>query len=410
MVHPMGRRPSWFPGLGRALAVLSVVGAAAAAAQAGVSAPTRTSTGPGGSVVSPNGGTVTAGNASSYSIPVEWNASCPLPSGDQLTFHHWNVEIRVTRAADGGSVNYQSHAYVGVTDSGTDNKQGMVVSLAKGLRSETFDVKVTLSCAGAVTVIGSTSVTLSRGNCDPGLMAKAERKYATAKTYAEAGQRELTDADKEATKVIEAYTIDFVKEQALLKTLKRLAAKGGEVVAESAELVGLVYELVQIDKALTGELIPAAIETHELEKTAFEDFQKSAEVAAEAKKDLDAALKQGPCLGPLEDKLNKLTRQADDDEKIHQMVDSWRAAGSNDRYVVDHQLVDERAAIAHARAVLQGSRTTQATSRTVTPKQLKTALADLTRAISKHARVAQSLKRERARDETLHRRIASLLR
>src|SRR4029079_4030936 len=101
----------------------------------------------------------------------------------------------------------------------------------------------------------------------------------------------------------------------------------------------------KITNSLTGELIPDALETRELENTAFEDFKKGEEVSAEAKEDLEAALKQGPCLGPVEDRLNKLLREAADDDKVRKLVDSWQAAGSNDLYIVNQQLVSEDAAL-----------------------------------------------------------------
>jgi GH24 family phage-related lysozyme (muramidase) len=115
---------------------------------------------PGGSFSSPVEGTVVI-EGPSYSIPVKWTASCPLPSGQELRYHHWTVAILVTRSKDGEKAIGQSLEYVGVTDSSKGpQEQGMVVTLAPGVQMESFDVKVTVLCYDKTKEIGNTSVTL----------------------------------------------------------------------------------------------------------------------------------------------------------------------------------------------------------------------------------------------------------
>lgn len=74
-------------------------------------------------------------------VTVLWRASCPNPT--ESTSHYWFVAINAYHQ-DGSHANYISTAETGVT---SDSKtQGLILQPAPGLKSETFEVTVTLSC------------------------------------------------------------------------------------------------------------------------------------------------------------------------------------------------------------------------------------------------------------------------
>ena len=144
------------------------------------------------------------------------DASCPDTDGTQLQFWSWYVHIYVAHQ-DGIEANFQSIVYVGTEDSGTNITQGMVVQMAPGLSTETFQVRVSLICGGQEQVIGSPSVTLTR--CDPDAYNRAQREYDMAEQLAALGEKELAQAEESDS--------DLNDETAtVLKQLKALLAAG----------------------------------------------------------------------------------------------------------------------------------------------------------------------------------------
>jgi hypothetical protein len=156
----------------------------------------------------------------------------------------------------------------------------------------------------------------------------------------------------------------------------------------------------------------------ELQHAALKSFQSADAEAKKAKADLDKALAQGPCVGPLRDELDKLLKHDADEAEVSKLVDKWQAPGSNDRYFVKGELADRGAAIKQAREIVLGKGmlqsasfpTAQAKPRTYTRHQVEVALADMRRAIRSDEKIAARVKTSRARDKTLHDRIAALIR
>src|SRR5207344_779988 len=106
--------------------------------------------------------------------------------------------------------------------------------------------------------------------------------------------------------------------------------------------------------------------------------------------DLKQALAQGPCAGPLEDKLNKLLDDQRIEDQARKLIDSWENNGY--RYVNPStgEVLDEGAALKAARAAVL-TRKTQgagAAPRHVKAKaaQLHAALRAITRALTSHGK------------------------
>jgi Ca2+-binding RTX toxin-like protein len=111
---------------------------------------------PGGQGAAPEPSGSSTISAAPSGVTVLWTASCPNPS--ESTSHYWSVAINAYHQ-DGSHANYISTAETGVT---SDSKtQGLILQPAPGLKSETFEVTVTLSCYPYPDVLigdGSTTV------------------------------------------------------------------------------------------------------------------------------------------------------------------------------------------------------------------------------------------------------------
>lgn len=257
---------------------------------------------------------------------------------------------------------------------------------------------------------------LTKPTCDPDLLEKANREYEVAQQFNEAAVKELEHAAEIMQETVGTYAKDSAVEHALTTALEKAAEHAaktvGETIVADATMIGLIYELYKLYMTVTGELIPAAVEVRQLEKAALKDFQSAEAEAKKAKADLDKALAQGPCVGPARDELDKLLKEAAGDTKIRALVDSWQAQGSNYLYVVNNQLVDEAAAIRHARAILRGGRqlmSAESPRRNVSKQQIDKALVSVRHAVAVHAKTAKTLNKARSRDKTLHDRVVAAL-
>jgi hypothetical protein len=114
---------------------------------------------PSGGAVLSEGATEAVSPAGSGHASVYWSAECPNPAGDQT--HYWYVNSDAYHQ-DGSHANHQSTAeYGGVTSDSRVHQ--LVLQMAPGLLTETFDVQVKLICfPNPDTIIGHLSITLTR--------------------------------------------------------------------------------------------------------------------------------------------------------------------------------------------------------------------------------------------------------
>jgi hypothetical protein len=330
---------------------------------------------PGGSVSAPTGGsTVLVSSSGTYAIPVQWSASCPDTSGTQLQFWFWYVHIYVTRQ-DGSEANFQSVVYVGTEDSGTNNTQGMVVQMAPGLSTETFQVQVSLICGGQEQVIGSPSITLTK--CDPDAYNRAQREYDTAAAFSKAGLSELHQADKAIEKFVKDYlsdSLEIIPEKFdALQVLKEISAH----VAEVGEVGGVVVGL-----SITAEQLSLLKQDwSRLSRDAKADFDRARSWEDRANADLRTALASAGCPDRDHTQLNRLLSDQKRDDDARKLIDSWQNNGYLYVSPITHEVLTEAAALKQAKAALQGRHTAADTIARAATSSVKANAAQLRAAI-----------------------------
>jgi hypothetical protein len=308
---------------------------------------------PGGSVSSPTGGsTVLVSSSGTYAIPVQWSASCPDTSGTQLQFWFWYVHIYVTHQ-DGSEANFQSVVYVGTEDSGTNNTQGMVVQMAPGLSTETFQVQVSLICGGQEQVIGSPSITLTK--CDPDAYDKAQREYETAASLIESGSKDLEEAIKSAGEIDQEVRDEAAKTAIYGVGLSQLLVAlehGAVITPQSALLVESVHAITE----LIGVAEQAKLKGQDwdrLTRGAAADFAEAGRLAADANQLLSRAFANG-CHDPIHDQVKKLLDDQKREDLAREIINSWMHNQNETLYVnpVTHETESVDLALKQVKAEL----------------------------------------------------------
>jgi hypothetical protein len=251
--------------------------------------------------------------------------------------------------------------------------------------------------------------------CDPGLLAKAQREFDTGASFANAGAKELEEAANE----IRDFRDDYVKESAQVGAEKATALKTLETVSDTAFAVAEVTALyVGIGVAIEEialKFVPLFSDARHLEQQAKKDFARAKTWTDRGNADLQQALAQGPCLGPLEQQLNKALDQKRIDERARTLIDSWEHSQAVYRDPDTGDVLDERAALQRARQILSsGSRRTQAASAKpkkvfASAKQIKAALAQINRAQTDHKRATQRLDAHQKLTDRVARKLRTLL-
>jgi hypothetical protein len=253
--------------------------------------------------------------------------------------------------------------------------------------------------------------------CDENLLSLANDEFDLAQERETEGVKEMTESDqivsKAFTSTVASLGAEQVVEKALIKGIEALASEG---TATLYEIGGTVVTLQNIETKEIPELRNEYRESRNLRDQADKDFAFADKADKVARKDLDDALAQGPCIGSAEDELNKLEKEQALQQQIQKKVDSWRAAGSRDMYVVNGQLTDVAGATAAAKAALTGNgRSLQAVSTErlsvkASASQLKAALAGVKRALAACARVKTKLASYKQTTTATIARIRALLR
>jgi len=245
--------------------------------------------------------------------------------------------------------------------------------------------------------------------CDPDLLAKALREYQTANDFTKAGVNELNQAASD----LRDFRDDYLKESAeiggekfsILKALEALSHTAFEAVEVTAFYVGIG---VTIEELYT-KIVPAVRESGKLSREADADFKQAEQWASRGDADLKQALAQGPCAGPLEDKLNQLLDDQRTEDQARKVIDSWENTGYLYVNPSTGEVLDEGAALKAARAAVLTRKTQGAGA---PPRQVKanaaqlhTALRAITRALASHAKAQNQFARLQAATDTARTRL-----
>ena len=220
---------------------------------------------------------------------------------------------------------------------------------------------------------------------------KAQREYDTANGFAAAGVKELNQAAGD----LRDFRNDYLKESAelgaekasLLQYLGLVSHTAVEVVEVTAFYVGIG---VTIEELYT-KIIPAVREGGKLSDEADRDFKRAEQWAKQGDTDLKQALAHGPCLDPVEGRLNKLLDDRKLEDQARTLIDSWENNGY--RYVdpVTGEVLDEGAALKRARRDRGGARTPQVPGAArgkikANAAEIRAALAAVGRALAAHGK------------------------
>jgi hypothetical protein len=152
-------------------------------------------------------------------------------------------------------------------------------------------------------------------------------------------------------------------------------------------------------------------------REAEKDLERAEEWGKRARADLDAALRQGPCVGPLAQQYRRALEEERKQDAARALIETWENNGYLYLNPATGELLDEAAALREARRVLAGGeRSTQSRSQTgKTPieeirRRLRVAIAKLTRARTLQGRVQQRVERSIRATDLLLRRLRPLLR
>jgi hypothetical protein len=267
--------------------------------------------------------------------------------------------------------------------------------------------------SGTQELLGN-EVTVPLPSCDPDLLNKALREFATAKGFYDAGSKTLKEAHDEWVESRDDYLKESaeigVEKAAGLKIVETLGADAVLVVEVTAFWVGIGVTIEEV--AL--KLIPALKEVSKTFKEAKDFFEQGEKWTARAKADLKKALEAGPCLAPLEKKLDQALDAQRKQDAARSLIEGWENNGYLYVNPANGELLDEAAALRAARAILEG-RSTQARSQTAKTvkanrRQILSAVAKLTNARAHNERARSSLKRADAAAQRLRTRLKPLLR
>jgi hypothetical protein len=359
--------------LGTSLTTALVAMAAAAASGAAA--------GPSIDITSPPDGEVFTGP--SAAVKIQASASCGSTQGTHYVVAYAKGDDGKTAASSGTIFNLK-------------NPITLVLTLPRGRTSEKFSITVELHCGNQVQNGGGRTVTLTEELCDPNLLAKAEHEYQTGEDFSKAGSNELGEAVQE----IRDFRNDYVKESAKIGAEKGLGLQAlkaiSETAVEVAEVTAFYVGIGVTIEEISLKVIPTFKDAHHLEVEAEKDFARAKDWTDRGQADLQKALAQGPCLGPLEKRLNDALAAKRIDEQARAKIDTWEHGEAVYRDPTTNQILDEKAALQRARQLIsQGSRTTQAAGAThkvyANAKQIRGALAQLDRALAHQRRATRLL-------------------
>lgn len=206
------------------------------------------------------------------------------------------------------------------------------------------------NCGGGSTT--TSKPTTSTTACDPNLLQDAEREFATASSFIDAGVKELNQAADSITDFEKDYIKEAAEVSAEKLTLLNILHSVSESATEIAEVTGLYVGIGVLAEQLAFDVYPLINDASQLSQEARDDFTRGQQWAERAEADLQKALAQGPCLGPLEKQLDALLKQQSLDEQAHALIDSWENNGAVYVDPVSNDVLNEAAALKTAKAML----------------------------------------------------------
>jgi hypothetical protein len=278
----------------------------------------------------------------------------------------------------------------------------------------------TIPDGGGPDSLSATNVISLTATCDPNLMAKALREYETATSFAQAGVKEINAAGRS----LQGFGEDYAKESlevggekfTLLQILHSVDAGFELDLAQIAELTGVGVAIGVTLEELLFKFYPEYREYKSQSKAAQADFNRAKQWAARGAADLKTALAGGPCLDPVEGRLNKLLDDRDKEDKARRLIDSWEHSNSVYRDPASGDILDEAAALKRARAALRSGssgRLLQAvgvsTKAKLTARQVRSAAGHLRTATAKHASAKSRIGHLRIASTTLRNGLRPLL-
>jgi hypothetical protein len=242
---------------------------------------------------------------------------------------------------------------------------------------------------------------LTKPTCDPALLSKALREYDTATSFVNAGVKELKEAAGNLREVRDDYALESAEVGAekfgLLQLLHVLDAGYELNAVQIAEVTGLYVGIGVLLEEIALKFYPTFTAYRALIKEAEADFERAKSWSALADADMKKALAQGPCVGPVEQQLNKLLDEQKKQDEARAEIDSWENNGST-RYIspINGDVLDEKAALKLARDLIAAKTralqsTAHATTIKLTAKRAHAALKALNRAIAHHAKAKARL-------------------
>ncbi|HZR92854.1 MAG TPA: hypothetical protein VFA44_10685 [Gaiellaceae bacterium] len=288
-----------------------------------------------------------------------------------------------------------------------------------------IDQRLTSSVATSNSTVTLDDHFVLRSSCDPDLLDKAERELETGNSFARAASKELAQAANEFT----SFEKEYAKESGEVAAEKLSLLQAAEGVdhalevtplvayadlAQALEIAGLYGGLIVTAEELYTKIIPAFRERSKLADEAAADMKRAEQWWKRGNADLKAALAQGPCVGPAEQKLNDLLDAEKRKEKARRLIDSWQSNGILYLNPATGELLDERAALKQAAAIVGASRSPQALTDDrakieALGRRLRAALKLVGRALSDHRAVARRIARFRTTSKRLLRALPPLL-
>jgi len=197
-----------------------------------------------------------------------------------------------------------------------------------------------------------TKSTTTTTACDPGLLAQAEREFATADTFINAGTKDLGQAADSITDFEKSYFSEAAEIGTEKITLLKVLEDISETAAEAAEITGIYVGAGVTAEQLAFDVYPLIKDTRQLSQEAQDEFDQGLQWAQRAEADLKRALAQGPCIGPDEKELDALLRDQKIDDEARSLIDSWQNNGAFYVDPVSNDVLDEAAAMKQAKAQL----------------------------------------------------------
>jgi hypothetical protein len=290
----------------------------------------------------------------------------------------------------------------------------LVLTLPNGRNQEQFTLRMALVCGAEHVQSGDRHVTVYRSQCDPDLLSKALREYETARQFALAGTKELNQAAHDVREFRNDYIYESAKIGVEKLTLLQYIQLASHTALEIAEVTAFYVGIGATIEELALKFYPVFKDARGLEKEAAKDFALAQQWAARGQKDLEDALAQGPCIGGLEDQLNQALAQQQLEDKAKALIDTWEHGGVLYRDPTNGQILDERAALVRARAIIAhgGGHAFFSSERKrvfATVKQMRRALAQMNRAQAKHRQAKKRLDRHQKLLDRTRKRLAALL-